>query len=172
MCKKKCQVKIVFRYRVFYILQVKQMQIYMQNISRNNKIFSSFKNKYLCFVALLSVHLEKIVRTVLRLSCAKFWQVALVVGRATLGSSPLGSAGVQITTLACCAGGIEVQHAGGGIAARVVALLGQSAVTLLSGLNKVVAANRAVKQSAKRHGLVLIEAGFLFTYFSGLFLRQ
>jgi hypothetical protein len=109
---------------------------------------------------LFSVHFEKIVWTVLRLSGAKFWQVTLMVSRAALCSSPLRSAGIQITALACCTGGVEVQHAGGSIAARVVALLGQSAVTLLSGLNKVIAANRAVEQSAKRQGLVLIEADF------------
>jgi len=69
-----------------------------------------------------------------------------VVGRAALGACSLGSTRLQVAALAGGAGRVLVQHAGGGVAAGVGALLQETTVALLTGLHEVVAAHRTVEQ--------------------------
>ena len=64
------------------------------------------------------------------------------------GSRGLGLAGLEVAALPRGAGGVGEDGAGGGVAARVVAVVLQAAVALLPRLHEAVTTDRAVEQSA------------------------
>lgn len=100
----------------------------------------------LSVIARLPVDLENIGRTILALAGAVFRQIALVVGAPALRAGVFRSAGLQIAAFTGGAARVAVQHAGGHVAARIVAVLLQTAVALLARLNESVAAYRAVEE--------------------------
>lgn len=51
--------------------------------------------------------------------------------------------------MACGTRGIGVEHAGGGIAARVGTVVSQATVTLLARLHKAIPTHRGVKQAGR-----------------------
>ena len=61
----------------------------------------------------------------------------------------LGPAGLEVAALPRGAGGVGEDGAGGGVAARVVAVILQAAVALLPGLHEPVTAHRSVEQGAR-----------------------
>ena len=60
----------------------------------------------------------------------------------------LGPAGLEVAALPGGAGGVGEDLTGGGVTARVVAVVLQAAVALLPRLHEAVTTDRAVEQSA------------------------
>lgn len=102
--------------------------------------------KSLAHVASLTVHLEHVRWTIFALTGAVLRQVALMLDIPTFCASALRLASLQVATFTGCAARVTVQHAGGYVTARIVAVLLQAAITLFARLDKSVAAYGAVEQ--------------------------
>lgn len=100
----------------------------------------------LAHVAALAVDFEHVHRAVLALAGAVLGQIALVLGRTALCSRVLRSAGLQIAALPCRTARVSMKHAGCRVAARIVAVLFETAVALLARLDEAVPAYRAVEE--------------------------
>ena len=94
------------------------------------------------------VHLEDVLWTELVVAGAELRKVALMFRQSAHVARRLWFAGFEVAALSSGAGGVRMESAGGRVAARVVAVLLQPAVALLTGLHKAVAADRALKQSS------------------------
>lgn len=108
--------------------------------------------------ARFTVHLEHVDGAVLALAGAVFRQVALVLGAPALGARRFRPASFQIATLAGGAARVAMQHAGGHVAARIVAVFLQAAVALLARFHESVTANRAVEQLLRFVSQTIIHA--------------
>ena len=94
------------------------------------------------------IHLEDVLRAKLVVPSAEFRKVTLVLSQSANVAWRLWFAGLEVAALSGGTGGVGMEAAGCRVAAGVVTVLLQPAVTLLSGLHKAVAADWALKQGS------------------------
>jgi len=100
----------------------------------------------LATVAGLTVYLKHIRWTIFALTGAVFRQIALVLSSSALRACSLRPTSLQIATLAGSTARVTVQHTSGHVAAGIVAVFLQTAITLLAWLNESITAYRTIKK--------------------------
>ena len=108
--------------------------------------------------ASLPVNLEHVRGTILALTGTVLRQVALLLCTSALGACGLGLAGFEVAALAGCTAGVSVEHAGGRVAAGIVAVVDEAAVALLAGLDETVAADRRVEEPRRLVAQAVVHA--------------